>query len=79
MRSTIFIVLFGLGMALQFLGGFALIVLMLAGIYTLFVSSVPLGLMCIGGAVVGGWVIKLLSGLIFMIAAGFGERNENNL
>jgi hypothetical protein len=78
MRSTIFIILFVIGMAIQFVGGFAVVALFFAGIYTLFVKSVALGLMCIGGAVVGAWIVKILSGLILMIAGMFGERNENN-
>lgn len=60
----------GLGYLLQFGGGFVLVGVFFYGIYALFAESVTLGLMLIGGAVVGGWVVRIASGLL--IAAGIG-------
>jgi hypothetical protein len=50
---------------LQVVGGFALIGLLIYGIYTIFATSIGLGLMMIGGAVVGAWILALVTGLLF--------------
>lgn len=57
-----------IGFLLQVVGGFAVFGLFIYGVYTLFVTSIAVGLMMIGGAVVGAWVVSLVSGLC--IAAG---------
>jgi hypothetical protein len=70
MRGFFMMLFMGLGYLLQFGGGFALMGLFIYGVYTLFATSIAGGLMMIGGAVVGGWVIQIISGLL--IAAGVG-------
>ncbi len=59
-----------LGYLLQFGGGLALVGLLIYGVYALFFKSVAVGLMMIGGAVVGGWIVQIVSRLL--IAAGVG-------
>ena len=60
----------GLGYLLQFGGGLALVGVFFYGIYALFAKSIAGGLMMIGAAVVGGWIIQIVSSLL--IAAGMG-------
>jgi hypothetical protein len=70
MRGFFLMLFMGLGYLLQFGGGLALAGVFFYGIYVLFAKSIAIGLMMIGGAVVGGWVIQIVSGLLF--AAGMG-------
>ena len=70
MRATIFMVFIGLGWILRILGGLALFGVLIYGVYALFAKSILFGFMLIGGAVVGGWVIQILSGLLFLAGAG---------
>ena len=70
MRAVIMMIFFGLAWLLRILGGVALLWLLIYGIYALFAKSVLLGLMLIGGAVVGGWVIRLASGLLLLVGVG---------
>ncbi len=61
--------MFNLGMGLGFAGGLALFGLIIAGVYTLFADSFGNGLMMIGGAVVGGWILNLVSGVLMVSGA----------
>jgi len=70
MRGFFLMLFMGLGYLLQFGGGLALAGLFFYGIYALFAKSVAVGLMMIGAAVVGGWIVQIVSGLL--IAAGMG-------
>lgn len=70
MRGFFLMLFMGLGYLLQFGGGLVLVGVFFYGIYALFAKSVALGLMLIGAAVVGGWVVQIVSGLL--IAAGMG-------
>jgi hypothetical protein len=70
MRGFFLMLFMGLGYLLQFGGGLALAGVFFYGIYVLFAKSIAIGLMMIGGAVVGGWIIQIVSGLLF--AAGMG-------
>ncbi len=70
MRGIIVMMFMGIGYLLQIGGGLALTGLFVFGIYTLFATSVAEGLMMIGAAVIGGWMIQIVSGLLF--AAGLG-------
>lgn len=70
MRMMIFMALVGLGWLLRILGGLALVGVLICGVYALFAKSILFGFMLIGGAVVGGWVIQLVSGLLFLAGAG---------
>lgn len=60
----------GLGYLLQIGGGLALAGVFFFGIYVLFAKSIAVGLIMVGGSVVGGWIIQIVSGLLF--AAGMG-------
>jgi hypothetical protein len=70
MRGFIVMIFMGLGLLLQFGGGLALVGLLIYGVYAIFAKSLAVGLMLIGAAVVGGWVVKIASGLL--MAAGVG-------
>ena len=56
--------LYALGFFLRFVGGIALVGMLVYGVYFLFAKSVLIGLMIIGAFVVGGWVINIVSGLL---------------
>ena len=71
--------MFNLGMGLclvstfmRFVGGFVLCGLLIAGVYTLVVESVAIGLMMIGGALVGAWILNLVSGVLMVSGAAIG-------
>ncbi len=73
--------MFNLGMGLRlvgtfvrFVGGFALCGLLIVGVYTLFADSAATGLMMIGGAFVGGWILNLVSGML--IVSGTAMMNK---
>ena len=70
MRSTLVMIFVGLGYLFQLLGGFVLVGMFFYGIYTLFATSIGIGLMMIGGAVVGGWIIQIISGILIALGAG---------
>lgn len=70
MRAFFMMLFTGFGFLLQFGGGLALAGVFFYGIYVLFAKSIAIGLMMIGAAVVGAWVIQFVSGLLF--AAGMG-------
>lgn len=79
MRVYVSLFFMGLSYLLMFVGGLAVIALLFAGIYTLFVKSISHGLMMIGGAVVGGWVIQIISSLLVVAStwsATIGYKNE---
>lgn len=79
MREVIVMFFVGLGYLLQIIGGFALIGIFFYGIYTFFATSIAIGLMMIGGAVVGGWIVRIVSVLLIAMGAGaavIGARNE---
>ena len=63
----------------RFAGGFAVIGLFLAGVYTLFVDSAAEGLMMIGGAVVGGFIVSLVSGILLAVALSTVREMEGDL
>ena len=72
--------MFNLGMGLRlvgtfvrFVGGFALCGLLIVGVYTLFADSAATGLMMIGGAVVGGWILNLVSGVLMVSGAAIAR------
>lgn len=69
MRKVISTVCFGVALILQYLGGIALTGLFFYGIYTLFVTSMSLGLMMIGAGVVGGWIVYIVAGVLYTIGA----------
>ena len=69
-------VLFGVAFLLKFLGGFLLLGCFLYGIYALFAVSIAFGFMMIGAAVVGGWVISIMSGLLLAAAVGVGSLGD---
>ena len=68
MKESIAMMLIGLSNIITVFGGFFLIGLFIYGIYTLFASSLSLGLMMIGGAVVGAWPIQIVSGILKVTA-----------
>ena len=70
MRGFFMMLFMGLGFLLKFGGGFALVGVCIYGIYTLFATSIAVGLMMIGASVVGGWLIQIVSGLLFAAGAG---------
>lgn len=70
MRAVLVMIFIGAGYLLQFIGGFALVGIFFYGIYILFATSIATGLMMIGGAVVGGWIIQIVSGVLIAMGAG---------
>ncbi len=77
MRATLFMFFFGLGWILRIVGGLVLIWALIYGLYALFAKSVVIGLLFIGGVVVGGWIIQIASGLLFLTAAGVATVGKN--
>ena len=75
MRATLFMFFFGLGWILRI--GLVLIWALIYGLYALFAKSVVIGLLFIGGVVVGGWIIQIASGLLFLTAAGVATVGKN--
>ena len=69
--------MFNLAIGLGFACGLALFGLIITGVYTLFADSFGMGLMMIGGAVVGGWILTLVGGL-FMVAGKASMRASIN-
>lgn len=63
-----------LAMILRLVGGFVVFGFIIGGIYTLFATSVGLGLMMIGGAVVGGWALNIVAGLMMVAGNAVLER-----
>jgi hypothetical protein len=79
MRTAITMIFFGTGWLLQILGGLGILGLFIYGIYTLFANSIIVGLVLIGASVVGGWVIRFVSGLLMLAgAAAIGTDNSGN-
>lgn len=70
MRAALVMTFVGMGYLLQFIGGFALAGVFFCGIYTLFSTSIAIGLMMTGGAVVGGLIIQIVSGILIAIVVG---------
>lgn len=70
MRMTIVMVLTALGYLLRFGGSLVIVGVFFYGIYALFAKSIAIGLMMIGAAVVGGWIIQIVSGLLLASAVG---------
>ncbi len=81
MRTAITVILFGAGWLLQMLGGLGIFGLFIYGIYALFAKSVIVGLVLIGAAVVGGWIVRFVSGLLMLAGAGaatFGAKHSED-
>ncbi len=79
MRTAITMIFFGTGWLLQILGGLGIFGLFIYGIYALFVDSIIGGLVFIGASVVGGWVIRFVSGLLMLAGtATIGANNSEN-
>lgn len=72
------IALIGLGLILRFGGGLAAFGALLAGVYFMLFQSFLLGLVVIGGAVVAGWVLNFLSGLILLAGGALANRSAPN-
>ncbi len=70
MRAALVMIFSGIGYLLKFIGGFVSVGMFFYGIYTLFFKSIAVGLMLIGGAVVGGWIVQIVSGIFIAIGAG---------
>ena len=70
MRAALVMIFVGVGYLLQFIGGFALAGIFFYGIYTFFATFIAIGLMMIGGAVVGGWIIQIVSGILIAMGVG---------
>ena len=70
MRAVLFMVFMTVGYLLQIIGIFILGGMFLYGIYTLFATSIAVGLMIIGGVVVGGWILQIVSGILIAMGAG---------
>ncbi|MDR4516627.1 MAG: hypothetical protein MRK00_04480 [Nitrosomonas sp.] len=70
MQRFLLVLFMGLGYLLQVGGGFFLAGVFFYGIYILFFKSITIGLMAIGGAVVGGWIVQLVSNLLFAVGMG---------
>jgi hypothetical protein len=64
MRNVIGMILFWLGMLLRWVGGLACVVAFIAGVIAVFRTSLGFGLMIIGGAVVGAWILQIASMMI---------------
>jgi len=73
MKATIAIVFAGLGYLLQYLGSMGVIFIFLYGIYSLFMTSISIGLMMIGLSVVGGWFIQLIATILFSIGVSIAQ------
>lgn len=67
MRKIIVMVCFWGGYLLQHVGGVVLFGLLIYGIYIFFATSMTFGLMLIGVAVMGGWIIQIVSGLLMTL------------
>lgn len=70
MRAALVMIFVGIGYLLQLIGGFVLVGMFFYGIYTLFATSIAVGLMMIGGAVVGGWIVQIVSGILISMGDG---------
>ena len=78
MRTAITMIFFGAGWLLQILGGLGIFGLFIYGIYALFAKSIIGGLVLIGASVVGGWVIRFVSGLLMLAGAGAATIGAKN-
>lgn len=70
MRGFLLTIFMGAGYLLRIVGGFALMGLFFYGIYVFFAKSIAIGLMMIGGAVVGGWVVQIVSTILIGLSIG---------
>lgn len=61
------------------LGVLAVIAVFLYGTVALFADSLMTGLAFMGGALVGGWLLKVLSGVLGMASAAAGHKGLHDL
>jgi hypothetical protein len=78
MRGFVGLFFMGLGFLLQFGGSLAFAGLFFFGIYIAFAKSLAIGLMIIGGAAVGSWILTILVGLTFAIGAAVTPADPEN-
>lgn len=69
MKDLIGTLISGLGIVFYIIGGICLAILVIYGIYALIFKSVGFGLMCIGGSVVGGIILNIISGFMMYLGA----------
>ena len=65
--------------AVRVLGVLAVIAVFLYGMVALFADSFMTGLAFMGGALVGGWLLKLLSGLLGVASVAAGQKGMQEL
>jgi hypothetical protein len=65
--------------AVRVLGVLAVIAVFLYGTVALFADSVMTGLAFMGGAIIGGWVLKVLSGLLGVASVAAGQKGMQEL
>ena len=78
MKNALFTVVNALYWIIKILGGLVLAWIFIAGVMMLFTKSVPIGLMCIGASVVGGWILKAVSNGVFLLLVKIAESGQRS-